>query len=122
MDRLNAPRYLAYWGKARPSQEGLAHCHPLPFHSLDVAACGEKLLKLSGFSMAPLARELGWSLTLVERICVAFLALHDLGKFARAFQNLAPDLSKDLVPSDLRKSYTERHDTLIDLALRMRIS
>ncbi len=112
MIQLNAQRYFAYWGKARPGQEGFARYHLLAFHSLDVAACGEALLKLPGFSLAPLAKELGWPLPMVERICVAFLALHDLGKFARAFQNLAPNLSSDLVSPDLRKSYAERHDTL----------
>jgi CRISPR-associated endonuclease/helicase Cas3 len=70
------------------------------------------LLKLPGFSLAPLADDIGWPLPLLERVCVAFLALHDLGKFARAFQNLALDLSQDLVPSDPCKSYTQRHDTL----------
>jgi CRISPR-associated endonuclease/helicase Cas3 len=59
-----------------------------------------------------MANDMGWPLPLVENICVAFLALHDLGKFARAFQNLAADLSQDLVPSDFHKSYTQRHDTL----------
>lgn len=112
MSELNARRYFSYWGKARPRQEGLAPYHLLAFHSLDVAACGQMLLKLPGFSLAPLADDIGWPLPLLERVCVAFLALHDLGKFARAFQNLAVDLSQDLVPSDPRKSYTQRHDTL----------
>jgi CRISPR-associated endonuclease/helicase Cas3 len=112
MSQLNARRYFSYWGKARPTQEGLAPYHLLAFHSLDVAACGQMLLRLPGFSLAPLADDIGWPLPLLERICVAFLALHDLGKFARAFQNLVVDLSQDLVPSDHCKSYTQRHDTL----------
>jgi CRISPR-associated endonuclease/helicase Cas3 len=112
MNEPNAQLYFSYWGKARPRQEDLAPYHLLAFHSLDVAACGQILLTLPGFSLAPMAGDMGWPLSLLERVCVAFLALHDLGKFARAFQNLAVDLSRDLVPSDLSKSYTQRHDTL----------
>jgi CRISPR-associated endonuclease/helicase Cas3 len=112
MNEPDAQLYFSYWGKVRPRPEGLAAYHLLVFHSLDVAACGRTLLKLPKFSLAPLAGDMGWPLPLVENICVAFLALHDLGKFARAFQNLAVNLSHDLVPFDLCKSYTQRHDTL----------
>lgn len=36
----NAPLWLPhrYWGKARPGIAGSANYHPLPYHSLDVAA------------------------------------------------------------------------------------
>ncbi len=104
--------YFSYWAKASPKQEGLSPYHLLAFHSLDVAACGQMLLKLPGLALARLADDMGWPLPLVEKICVAFLALHDLGKFARAFQNLAANLSQDLVSSDFSKIYTQRHDTL----------
>src|SRR5690606_16124409 len=40
------------------------------------------------------------------------LTLHDLGKFCRAFQNLAPNLSSSLVPFDKGCLYDKRHDTL----------
>lgn len=103
--------YWAYWGKASPQSEGDRY-HLLPFHALDVAACGRVLLALPGCSLKTLACELGWPQAQVEAVFVFFLVLHDLGKFARAFQGLAPDLSPDLVPADAGKRYQKRHDTL----------
>ncbi|MBA1262327.1 CRISPR-associated helicase Cas3' [Stutzerimonas stutzeri] len=112
MNDGNQPSYFSYWGKASPEGEACARFHLLAFHSLDVAACGQALLKLPQFSLRPLADELEWPLAQVEALCVFFLALHDLGKFARAFQGLVPDLSPELVPPVANKHYTERHDTL----------
>lgn len=40
------------------------------------------------------------------------LAVHDLGKFARAFQGLRADLSNSLVKANPRMAYSERHDSL----------
>lgn len=105
-------RYFSYWGKAKPSVEDHARYHLLVYHSLDVAACGQALLSLPQFSLGPLAQELGWPLSTVERLFVFFLGLHDLGKFARAFQGLAPNLSPALVAADKGMSYDCRHDTL----------
>ena len=104
--------YYLYWGKASPQSQDGERFHLLPFHSLDVAACGQMLLGLPSFSLKPLAEELGWTQAQVESLFIFFLALHDLGKFARAFQGLMPDLSPDLVPADASKRYGKRHDTL----------
>ncbi len=109
---MTVPSFFAYWGKASAQGESGERFHLLPFHSLDVAACGETLIKLPHFSLQPLARELGWPLSQVESLFVLFLALHDLGKFARSFQGLVTGLSPDLVPADRDKPYTKRHDTL----------
>ncbi|WP_071091758.1 CRISPR-associated helicase/endonuclease Cas3 [Ralstonia pseudosolanacearum] len=107
-----ASRYFAYWGKARMQEGASQRYHLLVFHALDVAACGAELLRLPRFSLAPMAAELGWPLAVVNQIFTWFLALHDLGKFARAFQNLAPGLSPDLVSHVPAKRYSQRHDTL----------
>lgn len=112
MSDRRPPTYFSYWGKASPKADESARYHLLAFHSLDVAACGQTLLTLPQFSLRSLAEELDWPLPLVERLCVYFLALHDLGKFARAFQGLVPDLSPDLVRNDAGKIYGRRHDTL----------
>lgn len=105
--------YFRYWGKASPSlNHSGEYFHLLPFHSLDVAACGSQLLKLPSFSLDALAHELGWPTTQVHALFVFFLALHDVGKFARAFQSLVPHLSTDLVEPDEGKIYNKRHDTL----------
>ena len=108
----NSDNYSLYWGKASPLNENGERYHLLPFHSLDVAACGQVLIGLPSFSLKPIAEELGWTQAQVESLFIFFLALHDLGKFARAFQGLVPDLSPDLVPADPSKRYGRRHDTL----------
>lgn len=105
------PEYFRYWGKASPKGEG-ARYHLLAFHSLDVAACGQELLKLPRFGLERMSAELGWSADLLRRVFAAFLAVHDIGKFARAFQGLAKDLGKPLVPPLAKFAYTRRHDTL----------
>ena len=98
------PLYYRYWGKAKPSQEGGASYHLLVYHCLDVAATGEALIDAGLLDLAPLARELNMDIGLVIRLAIFFKILHDLGKFARAFQNLAPDLSPQLVPANKSRS------------------
>ncbi|KXS36366.1 MAG: CRISPR-associated helicase Cas3 family protein [Halomonadaceae bacterium T82-2] len=103
--------YYLYWGKAKPEREG-AQCHLLPYHSLDVAAVGWYLLAPE----KPLAQRLSHQLDLppniLRRLFIFLLGLHDLGKFARAFQGLARPEGVDLVPPIERLAYTERHDRL----------
>ena len=103
--------YFAYWGKARPENASGVPCHLLPFHSLDVAACAKLLLELPGFALEGLSEELKWPSELVARLFVFWAAVHDVGKFASAFQGLVPDLFPRSVE---RKKPVERqrHDTL----------
>lgn len=96
---------LKYWGKAGEGRE----FHPLVFHSLDVAATGlELLLRLPRLRLA-LERLTGLSGDHLEAWLGFFLAIHDLGKFSSAFQQLRPDLAPDSVR---HYGYTVRHDTL----------
>ncbi|HIF9442183.1 TPA: CRISPR-associated helicase Cas3' [Photobacterium damselae] len=80
--------YFDYWGKTDKSDP--SHYHLLPYHSLDVAAVGQQLLSTD----AILTRELSQLLDIDEKqlsnLVVFFIALHDLGKFASAFQALSP--------------------------------
>jgi len=104
--------YYRYWGKARPDKGVGPACHLLPYHCLDVAAVGWRLL----YPDKPMASQLAGQL-LVEpewlRSWFVFcLALHDLGKFARAFQGQRQGLSGDLVKANPRMTYSERHDSL----------
>ncbi|TDR57002.1 CRISPR-associated Cas3 family helicase [Halomonas ventosae] len=103
--------YHLYWGKAKAVGEGDS-CHLLPYHSLDVAAVGWTLLAPE----RPLAQRLSQQLNIppdaLRRLLVFLLGLHDLGKFARAFQGLAQPEGVDLVPPIERLAYTERHDRL----------
>jgi len=104
--------YFHYWGKASPAGDAAARCHLLPYHCLDVAACGVMLLRL-----LPRWRQRLEALTSLqgeelELFVWVFLALHDLGKFATGFQNLRPDLLEGLQNRRSDKGYTIRHDTL----------
>src|SRR5690606_39226050 len=98
VERVNVNQsYFRYWGKASPASEQCERFHLLPFHSLDVAACGKALIALKQFSLDSLSAEMDWPRGQVEDLFLFFLALHDLGKFSRAFQGLVPGLSVDLV-------------------------
>jgi len=103
-----------YWGKAKPSSEGDAQSHLLPYHCLDVAAVGVVYLRqfpaLSRMFMEALGCDeeewLSWA--------AFWLALHDLGKFSEAFQSQKPELFEQWhgrAPSP-EKPYVERHDSL----------
>jgi len=101
--------YFRSWGKAEKDGE---RYHLLPYHCLDVAAVGWLLLDPE----KPLCRRLAAQLEIapeqLRQWVVFFLCLHDIGKFATAFQGLASGLSPDLVPKNPRMEYTVRHDTL----------
>ncbi len=103
--------YHLYWGKARPDGAG-AQCHLLPYHSLDVAAVGWYLLAPERPLTQRLAARLDMPPEALRRFFVFLLGLHDLGKFARAFQGLARPDGVELVPPIERLAYTERHDRL----------
>lgn len=103
-----------YWGKADPNYSGEWKWHPLVYHSLDVAAVAAVLLDCRVYDSGPLARDLGVSKKEIRALFLFFIALHDLGKFSRAFQLLRPDLSNVIDAQNIRlfKPYSERHDTL----------
>ncbi len=105
--------YYRYWGKARknPLLKGPGY-HLLVYHSLDVAAVGWQLLHPKHNRSKQLAGQLQVDPHWLQKWFVFCLCLHDLGKFARAFQGLVPDLSGQLVTADQRFDYQIRHDTL----------
>jgi len=108
----DVPSYFRYWGKARPEGVDGAQFHLLPYHSLDVAAAGWCLLAPDKPLCQRLAQQLGVAPAWLQQFFSFCLMLHDLGKFSRAFQNLVPSLSPDLVPYVGQCVYSERHDTL----------
>jgi CRISPR-associated endonuclease/helicase Cas3 len=105
---------LQYWGKADDKSSAGPQWHPLAYHCLDVAAVAAVLLDSKVYDLTPIARDLGVSHEQVRALVLFFVALHDLGKFARAFQLLRPDLPIviDAKNKRLFKRYSERHDTL----------
>jgi CRISPR-associated endonuclease/helicase Cas3 len=104
--------YYKYWGKARPEGEAGPAYHLLPYHCLDVAAVACCLLSTDKPLVHQLAKQLNVDPLWFQRWLVFCLAIHDLGKFARAFQGLKTDLSDNLVKANPRMHYEERHDSL----------
>ncbi|GAB3379679.1 CRISPR-associated helicase Cas3' [Spongiibacter taiwanensis] len=107
------PDFYRYWGKAKRDDVSPGpDYHLLAYHSLDVAACGWLLMSEEYPYVARIAETLGIDEHQLRRLFVLFLCLHDLGKFARAFQGLAPGLSAQLVAPMPGMSYEVRHDSL----------
>lgn len=111
-DNAKYPLYFRYWGKAKPFEDSQNHYHLLPYHCLDVAAVGSFLLAPGTYRCQHLAQQLEVDQTWLRDLFIFCLALHDLGKFARAFQGLQQELSDDLVKANPRMSYDQRHDSL----------
>lgn len=112
----NVPSYLQYWGKAKKRADSPGdEYHLLVYHSLDVAAVGRLLLDPYKPLTKDLADFLDLSIKELQSLFQFFLALHDLGKFASAFQALFEHKSADLMTSKCCKSYDGklyRHDRL----------
>lgn len=111
---MTNPKYISqYWGKAPNLGDPGPQYHPLPYHSLDVAAVASALLnqipnlcrKLSTFAGIDNTVDFG-------RWMMLFCALHDIGKFTQSFQNLRPDLLMQLQGKNVDQAYIERHDVL----------
>ncbi len=101
----------AYWGKAGNENQG---CHLLVYHCLDVAAVADTLLEQRPELLRRLADVMGLSLEQARRWCVFLLGLHDIGKFAEAFQQLREDLRRRFWPDEKirKRNYSIRHDAL----------
>lgn len=101
--------YFKYWGKA---SDGGNEYHPLVFHGLDVAACGQCLLavhpgwvkNISSVSNIPEVPLISWLIFL--------LAIHDIGKFSDGFQNQIPQLFEKLQSRRTNATYNEGHDVM----------
>ena len=102
------PAYFRYWGKARPQDADGPRWHPLPYHALDVAAVGLALLDADSRLGPRLSELAALPAEAVRRWLFLALALHDLGKFAPAFQAKA-DPVPDGPPLDERGP-DEGHD------------
>jgi CRISPR-associated endonuclease/helicase Cas3 len=103
---------LRYWGKAKPQTISSPQWHPLVYHSLDMAACGRKLLEANPGRRRCLARLSSMSEEALLAWLSFLLAIHDLGKCSDGFQNLRPDLLQALQERGIQANYDERHDTL----------
>ncbi len=84
-------KYLEFWGKAQPSQEISPSWHPAAYHCLDVAAVAQELQLERRNEVERISAAIGIASNDFIRLNVFFIALHDIGKFSRAFQALAPE-------------------------------
>jgi CRISPR-associated endonuclease/helicase Cas3 len=96
-----------YWGKTRES----GGYHLLIYHSMDVAAVGAAFLEANPMILARIAAMLDLDQRVCRQYTLLFLLLHDMGKFARQFQNLQPDLFRSLQGVQVETAYL-RHDIL----------
>ena len=112
--------YFKYWGKAsKPKDKGKeikdapVQYHLLVYHCLDVAAVADCLLASEQLNyLEPLAKQLKVKPNWLRKWLVFCIALHDLGKFFRSFQNLNCNDIKELVTEIPKYEYTIKHDAL----------
>ena len=115
--------YSYFWGKAAGALDGQPAWHPLAYHSLDVAAVADALLQRQPRKLAHLARLLGTTSDNARRLIVCLVALHDVGKFANAFQCKREDAWPVNVLGRHAVSIGDRHDqTGYDLRDRIGLS
>jgi CRISPR-associated endonuclease/helicase Cas3 len=88
---LSAP-FVSFWGKARPSEGSAVGWHPIAYHSLDVAACVERILMVRPLARRQAGRILRADPDEATALLISLAALHDIGKFATSFQAKRPDL------------------------------
>lgn len=110
------PLYFKYWGKAKKdSEQQGADYHLLPYHCLDVAAVCYEWLSADTKLTSELSDYLSISRPQFKSLMSLVMAMHDLGKFASAFQALYPNKSSKLIVPNSRKCYDGkqyRHDRL----------
>lgn len=101
-----------YWGKADPAYPGEPKWHPLVYHCLDVAACGQTLLESQHAWPETLCRLSGMPVDTLKPWLVFLLAIHDIGKFGDSFQSRCPDWMKHLQGRVANVPQDARHDTV----------
>ncbi|MDE9551308.1 CRISPR-associated helicase Cas3' [Xenorhabdus bovienii] len=101
---------IRYWGKAQKNIYSDADYHLLAYHCLDVAAVGKYLLAPHKKITADIADFLELSKEELQNLFVFFLLLHDIGKFASAFQQLySPEQHTELLKPQHCKPYDGKH-------------
>ncbi len=87
--------HLRFWAKTPDGQPGHAY-HPVAYHLIDVASVCAELLRADPTLARDLARLTGSTVAEAIRLIVLLAAVHDLGKFSRAFQAKVRELWPDL--------------------------
>lgn len=106
--------YFGYWGKLDKKTHSFVF-HQLAYHSLDVAAVAHCLLQRRKHFTRDMAHFVGIDADTFCGLIALVVALHDLGKFASAFQGLADIQNPDLAIVRSRRAYDAgeaHHDRL----------
>lgn len=114
VEHLKALASKKGWQIARQG-ETFHRYHLLVFHSLDVAAVALTYLDLNKQFTQDLAEFLGLTIPQLKSLVGFFVAIHDLGKFSSAFQNLAEFSDSNLSQKKSREPYSAtdaQHDGL----------
>jgi CRISPR-associated endonuclease/helicase Cas3 len=91
---VSTSELLKYWGKSAGEDHSLIG-HPVVYHSLDVAAVADEILERRPLALSRFAELVGIDPSIARAFLVALVSLHDLGKFAPAFQAKVPALWPD---------------------------
>ncbi len=105
--------FMIKWAKAEAD-----HYHPLPYHSVDVAAILDIGLQGRPALLAFIADTLGMGRDETRAMLLTVLALHDIGKVSSAFQQKRPDIVQRLggrIPP--RKPLNWPHDAVGQMIL-----
>ena len=108
MGGVPALDYHKYWGKS----DKTGGYHLLVYHALDVAAISWVLLEKSSGIRCFFKKTYGISGLHLSQFLCFFIALHDLGKFSRSFQQLNTDIAQQNGLSTPVFFYDKRHDVL----------
>src|SRR6266567_3795260 len=82
---------LSFWAKSEAEGQDPAF-HPVLYHLVDVAAAAEAILEVEASRVQRMAEHLGVDAAALTQVMVRLVALHDIGKFSRAFQTKRRDL------------------------------
>ncbi len=88
---MSTSEIIEYWGKSAGGENALVW-HPVVYHSLDAAAVADEILERRPLALSRFAELVGIEPSIARAFLVALVSLHDLGKFAPAFQAKVPAL------------------------------
>ncbi len=91
---MSTSKILEYWGKSAGEDDALVS-HPIVYHSLDAAAVADEILERRPLALSRFAELIGMEPSIARAFLATLVSLHDLGKFAPAFQAKVPALWPD---------------------------